>query len=244
MRPSSSPREDRAPVLELVDVARSLVAEDLDRVLVAEVVRPLDGVVGVLLGVVLGGVPERRVDAALGRAGMAARGMDLGDQGDVHPCVEGFDGCAHAGTAGADDEDVVLPFHRQGNYRMRTLAGRTQCGLRAPRQREARKAGAAGAEYGPPSRARAYRPWMARRSRPDLRRAACSPVSARSPSQGMRAAARHRRTASYNRSRRAERYHGANLPHHPQPWHPRAERRTYPRSEHPRPLVAVRLRPA
>ena len=37
-------REDRAPVLELVDVAGRLVAEDLDRVLVAEVVRALDRV--------------------------------------------------------------------------------------------------------------------------------------------------------------------------------------------------------
>ena len=47
-------REDRAPVLELVDVARRLGAEDLDRVLVAEVVGALDRVEGVLLGVVLG----------------------------------------------------------------------------------------------------------------------------------------------------------------------------------------------
>ena len=43
-------REDRAPVLELVDVVRRLVAEDLDRVLVAEVVGALDGVVRVLSG--------------------------------------------------------------------------------------------------------------------------------------------------------------------------------------------------
>ena len=46
-------REDGAPVLELVDVARRLVAEDLDRVLVAEVVGALDGVERVRLGVVL-----------------------------------------------------------------------------------------------------------------------------------------------------------------------------------------------
>ena len=67
-------REDRAPVLELVDVIRRLVAEDLDRVLVAEVVGALDGVEGVLLGIVLGGVPERRVDPALGRAGWLRTG--------------------------------------------------------------------------------------------------------------------------------------------------------------------------
>ena len=61
-------REDGAPVLELVDVVGRLAGEDLDRVLVAEVVRALDGVEGVDLGVVLARVPERGVDAALGRA--------------------------------------------------------------------------------------------------------------------------------------------------------------------------------
>ncbi len=44
--------EDAAPVLELVDVARRLGGEDLDRVLVAEVVRALDRVEGVRLGAV------------------------------------------------------------------------------------------------------------------------------------------------------------------------------------------------
>src|SRR5205823_10594339 len=63
-------REDGAPVLQLVDVAGRLVAEDLDRVLVAEVVRPLDGVVGVDLRVVLRRVSERRIDAALGSTGV------------------------------------------------------------------------------------------------------------------------------------------------------------------------------
>ena len=56
-------REDAAPVLELVDVARRLAREDLDRVLVAEVVRALDRVERVRLGLVLGLVPERGVDA-------------------------------------------------------------------------------------------------------------------------------------------------------------------------------------
>ena len=76
-------REDAAPVLELVDVAGRLAREDLDRVLVAEVVGALDRVERVDLGAVLGRVPERRVDAALGRAGVAARRVQLRDDGDV-----------------------------------------------------------------------------------------------------------------------------------------------------------------
>src|SRR5207247_11357782 len=72
-------REDRAPVLELVDVVRRLVAEHLDRVLVAEVVSALDGVAGMLLGDVLGGIAERRVEPAFGRARVAANRVDLGE---------------------------------------------------------------------------------------------------------------------------------------------------------------------
>ena len=117
-------REDRAPVLELVDVAGRLVAEDLDRVLVAEVVGALDRVERVLLGVVLGRVAERRVDPALGRARVAADRVDLRDERDVGARVVGLDRRAHAGAAGADDEDVVLRFHRR-----RTLSERL--GLRS-----------------------------------------------------------------------------------------------------------------
>ena len=104
-------REDRAPVLELVDVAGRLVAEDLDRVLVAQVVGALDGVVGVLLGTVLGRVPERRVDPALGRAGVAADRMDLREKRDVRAEIVSLDRGAHAGAPGADDEHVVRCFH-------------------------------------------------------------------------------------------------------------------------------------
>jgi hypothetical protein len=47
--PVLGPREDRAPVLELVHVTGRLGAEDLDRVLVTQVVGALDRVEGVLL---------------------------------------------------------------------------------------------------------------------------------------------------------------------------------------------------
>src|SRR4029077_16951321 len=45
-----APREECAPVLQLVDVPRSLAGEDLDRVLVTEIVGALDRVEGVDLG--------------------------------------------------------------------------------------------------------------------------------------------------------------------------------------------------
>ena len=106
--------EERAPVLELVDVAGRLAAEDLDRVLVADVVGALDRVEGMALRRVLGGVPERRVDAALGRAGVAAGRVELRDHADRRTGVVCLDRGAHACAAGADDQDVVTRFHGGG----------------------------------------------------------------------------------------------------------------------------------
>ena len=105
------PREDAAPVLELVDVARRLPGEDLDRVLVAQVVGALHRVEGVRLRVVVGLVPERRVDAALRRAGVAAGRVELRDDGDARPRVVGLDRGAHAGAAGTHDEHVERGVH-------------------------------------------------------------------------------------------------------------------------------------
>ena len=92
------PREDAAPVLELVEVPHRLAREDLDRVLVAEVVGALDRVVGVDLRAVLAGVAERGVDPALGRAGVAPHRVELRDDSDVRADVECLDRGAHAGA--------------------------------------------------------------------------------------------------------------------------------------------------
>ena len=104
-------REDRPPLLELVDVERRLAREDLDRVLVAEVVRALDGVEGMDLGAVLAGVPEGRVDPALGRAGVAAGRVELRDDRDVRARVVRLDRGAHPRATRPDHEYVVLRLH-------------------------------------------------------------------------------------------------------------------------------------
>ena len=104
-------REHGAPVLELVDVAGRLVAQDLDRILVAEIVGALHRVVGVFLGTVLRGVAEGRIDAALCRAGVAADRMDLREQRYVGARIVRLDGRAHTRAAGTDDEDIVLGLH-------------------------------------------------------------------------------------------------------------------------------------
>src|SRR5262249_15762405 len=93
------------------DVAGRLGGEDLDRVLVADVVRALDGVVGVDLRRVVLRVPERGVDAALSRAGMAPGRVELRDHRNIRACIVRGDGRAHACAAGAHYEDVVLTNH-------------------------------------------------------------------------------------------------------------------------------------
>src|SRR5437868_11639429 len=62
-------REWHAPVLEFIDRLRRLAHHVLDRILIAEPVRPLDGVVHVPAPVVLVHVAERRRYAALRRYG-------------------------------------------------------------------------------------------------------------------------------------------------------------------------------
>jgi hypothetical protein len=117
-------------VLELVDVVRRLLAEHLDRVLVAEVVGALDGVERVKLGAVLGRIAERRVDAALRRSGVAANWVDLGEERDVGACVEGLDRRTHSRAAGADDQHVVLGVHLLGRYRKGLGCGFVTSGAR------------------------------------------------------------------------------------------------------------------
>ena len=100
-------RERHAVVLELDHRAGRFLAHELDRVLIAEPVRALDGVVHVPAPVVLAHVAERRADAALRGDRVAARREHLGDAGGRQPRVREAERRAQTGAAGADDDDVV-----------------------------------------------------------------------------------------------------------------------------------------
>jgi hypothetical protein len=112
--------EGDAQVLEVQDLVGRLAAHDLDRVLVAQVVRSLDGVEGVRLPGVLG--VERRVDPARRGVGVRAHGMDLAHDPDRRPRIRRGEGRALAGEAGTDDEDVV------GGHGRRDCIGSTCAG--------------------------------------------------------------------------------------------------------------------
>ena len=100
-------RERHAPMFELVDGLGRVAHHVFDGVLVAEPVRPLDGVVHVPAPVVRMHVAERRRNAALRGDRMRAGREHLGDAGGAQAGFAAADHGAQAGAAGADDHDVV-----------------------------------------------------------------------------------------------------------------------------------------
>jgi hypothetical protein len=100
-------RERQAPVLELIDRGRRVAAHVFDRVLVAEPVGALDGVVHVPAPVVLAHVAERGRDAALRRDRMRAGRKHLGDAGGLEASLAAADDRAQARSAGADHHHVI-----------------------------------------------------------------------------------------------------------------------------------------
>ncbi len=97
--------ERDAGVLEPQDLVRSLAAHDLDRVLVAEIVRALDGVERVRLPRVLR--VQRRVDATGSGDRVRTHRMDLGDDRDRRALLGRGKRRALARESGADDQNVV-----------------------------------------------------------------------------------------------------------------------------------------
>ena len=104
------PAERHALVLQLDDRGDRLAAHVFDRVLVAQPVAALDGVVEMEAPVVLAHVAERGGDAALGRHGMAAGREDLADAGGPQALLGQPEGGAQAGAAGADHDHVEAVF--------------------------------------------------------------------------------------------------------------------------------------
>src|SRR3954454_3389491 len=97
--------ERHTAMLEPEHLAGGLAAHDLDRVLIAQVVRSLHGVERVRLPRVVR--VQRGVDAARGRVGVRPDGVDLGHDGHGRAALGGRQSRPLPGEAGADDEDVM-----------------------------------------------------------------------------------------------------------------------------------------
>src|SRR5262245_47588904 len=110
-----TPRERQTPMFQLVDRLRRAAAHVFDRVLIAEPVGTLDGVVHVPAPVVLAHIAERGGDAALRRDRVRAGRKHLGDAGGLESRLAAADHGAQAGPAGADHDHVVaVIFDRIG----------------------------------------------------------------------------------------------------------------------------------
>ena len=109
--------EGQAPVLQVVDRVDRLARQHLGGVLVDQIVAALDGVEHVPLPVVFFLVAQRRGDAALRRAGMRARGVELADDGDAG-VVGQLHGRHQARAARADDHHIkLMVVHRRSSLR-------------------------------------------------------------------------------------------------------------------------------
>src|SRR5262249_39826751 len=95
-----------AEVLQVHHLAGRFRAHDFDRVLVAEVVRALDGVVRVRVPVVID--RDRRVYASRGGHRVRAHRVDLADDGHAGARPRGRQSRALAGQTGSDDQHVVF----------------------------------------------------------------------------------------------------------------------------------------
>ena len=99
-------RERHAPMLEFIHGGRRIAAEILDRILIAEPIRPLNGVVHVPSPIVWPHVAERRRDAALRRDRVRAGRKYLGDAGRPQSRLRTANGRPQSRATGTDNDDV------------------------------------------------------------------------------------------------------------------------------------------
>ncbi len=100
-------RKRQAPMLQFVDRGGCIAAHVFDRVLVAEPVGALDGVVHMPAPVVRAHVAERGCDAALRRHRVRASREHLGDAGGPEAGFAAADDRAQSGAAGTDHDHVI-----------------------------------------------------------------------------------------------------------------------------------------
>ncbi len=105
--------EGQAHVLQFDHRVDGVLRQHVRRVLVGQIVAAFDGIVGVPERFVFFEIAERRADAALRRAGVAARRVELADHGDLRAAFAGVEGSHQASAARADDDRLKLMcFHK------------------------------------------------------------------------------------------------------------------------------------
>ncbi|EKD99293.1 MAG: hypothetical protein ACD_23C00033G0002 [uncultured bacterium] len=103
-----------AEVFQLINHLGRLTAHELDRILVTQPVRPLDGVVKMVMPVVLGHVAQTGANATLGSNGVRSCREYLGQHGDVQAGIGQLQRSTHASAASTDDDDVKFTLLKFG----------------------------------------------------------------------------------------------------------------------------------
>ncbi len=97
-------------MFQLIDGFHRFAAKNLHRILIRQVITPLDGIEHVPFPAVFFEVTQRRADASLGGARVRADGIELADHG--HTAVPGeIQGGHQTGSTGADDDRIVSLVH-------------------------------------------------------------------------------------------------------------------------------------
>ena len=104
-------REGHAVVLEFDNGRNGFATHIFDGVLIAQPVRPLDGVVHVPFPVVCPHVTQSGAHATLRCHCVTARGKYLGYTGGGQACCGHAKRCPQTSTASADNDNVVLMFN-------------------------------------------------------------------------------------------------------------------------------------
>ncbi len=104
------PGKESSPVLHFDHPFDCIPAHQFRRILIGQVVSPLDGVKGMPFPRILYRnvrIGERGVDPALGRHGVGPQGMDLGKDRDVPSRPPDLDGRSQTGQSSADHQNIV-----------------------------------------------------------------------------------------------------------------------------------------
>src|SRR5690606_1081540 len=98
----------QAEVFQLIDNLGRFATHELDRILVTQIIRTLDGIEHMPIPVVLGHIPQRSTDPALCGYRMRTRWKYLGQDRHIQSGLRQLQCGAHAGTAGANNHRIEM----------------------------------------------------------------------------------------------------------------------------------------
>ncbi len=100
-------RKGHPPMLKLINRLRGIFTKILDRILIAQPVRPFDGVIHMPAPVIFAHIAKRCRNPALGRDGVGTGRKHLGDAGGFQTGLRSAKRGPQPRAPGTNDDDVV-----------------------------------------------------------------------------------------------------------------------------------------